>query len=535
MKNLFLVCFILLLTESVLSQTRKIVFEFDEVTDATRYDFEFRESGKTELVKKISQKESVVELTLPFNYYEYRQRTLDQRKVPGPWTEWEKFAVTVPELKITQPETLVKLNTKDLKTAKVLVTWVGAAGINEFDVKVIDLKTKNEIENLKTGKSSVNLSLPVAAEYEIVVKTILPKNTPADLAVEAKNQFSVEAGALMKPEISSLESVYAQKISWQKDELAEFYHVSFERYSEELKKWVILFNDKNYQKNLLEFDPKWTGGKYVLKVTAKARLRKSSLAQNEKFQLASTRTPAAEYESLVTKAIDRVDGIFTQVSWLVTKFELSSNVFESNSVANAKPLGGTFRAGLGYFKSDIPWGVSGFMNTSRIILNGENKDFASFDINGLYRKKFTYRDELRLSLGLSQKQVPVLIGDNQTQNFNLFNADVSGPKLGFEYWYSLGPKLGVQLNYNQNFYDLSPNSSAPNGKMLKLPKSFQVGLLASYQFSAKVTGLAGITHQEENYEYEARVQGFPRPVVAGSMNKGSLKADYIGLMVEIGL
>ncbi len=535
MKNLVLFFSLFFLFNYAFSQSRTLELEFNEVVDATRYDFEFREFGKTELIKQLSQKESNVELTLPFNYYEFRQRTLDKRKVPGPWSDWEKFAVSVPELKVVKPEFKSQINSNELESAKVLISWEGAAGVKEFEVEIIDIKTKRIIQSVKTEKSKIELKLPVAAYYEVIVKTLLPETAPNDLNVISKTQFSLMAASLDKPEIISLESPYARTMTWEKNNLADFYKVRLENYSQKDKKWETVFVSNNVIKNQIEFDPKWTGGKYILKVSAEANLRKSSPVQIEKFQLASTRTPAAEYQSLVTKAIDRVDGLFTQISWLVTQFELSSYVFESNSRANAKPLGGTFRAGLGYFKSAQPWGLSGFINTSRLILNGQNKDFANIDINALYRYKFTYRDELRLSAGISQKQVPVLIGNNQLQNFNFYNGNVSGPRLGFEYWYSLGPKYGFQVNYNQNFFNTSPNNSAPNGNMLKLPKSFQAGLLMSYQFTSNITGLAGLTHQEDNYEYEARVQGFPQPVITGSINQGSLKADYIGLMVEIGL
>ena len=535
MKNLIFLFVLICFSQMSFAGTRTVEFEFDEVIDATRYDFEFREFGKSELIKNLSQKESKVELTLPFNYYEYRQRTLDKRKVPGPWSAWEKFAVAVPDIQITSPGLNTKINSRETDQATVQVAWTGAAGVKNFEVKVIDLKTKKEMASLKTEKSKVEFQLSVAATYEVTVKTALSDTTIDELNTSSKSQFSIIAAALEKPEIKSLESPYARFITWEKDKLAESYNVKVESYSQKLRKWETLFTATDVKENQVQFDPKWGGGKYILKVSAEANLRKSSPVQTEKFQLASVRTPAAEYESLVTKAIDRVDGLFTQVSWLVTQFELSSYVFESNSKANAKPLGGTFRAGLGYFESGQPWGISGFINTSRLILNGQDKDFANTEINALYRRKFTYRDELRLSAGVSQKQVPVLIGDNQLQNFTFFNGNVSGPKIGFEYWYSLGPKFGMQFNFNQNFYDLSPNNSAPNGNMLKLPKSFQAGVLMSYQFTSKITGLAGLTHQEENYEYEARAQGFPRPVSAGSMNQGSLKADYIGRMVEIGL
>lgn len=514
---------------------RTLIFEYEPVEGATRYDFEFRKLGTTELLKNFSQKDAEVEITLPFDKYEFRQRTADKRKVAGDWSPWEKFDVAVPEIKIVNPVTGSSINSSEGITKKVKLNWTGGESVEEFEIKIVDLGKKTEIEKFTTKNRETEVQLPVAAAYEVLITAVVGETVPAELISSATTQFSLVAKELNDPQIIPILSSYSQKITWKPVEFATSYDATLELYSTARKKWETVSTQNNITTSELAFDPSWSGGSYRLKVAANGNLRKRSPASIEKFRLAKVRSPTAEYNSLLFKAIDRVDGYLTQVSWLVTQMNLSSFEFETASAINARLIGGTVRAGLGYFKMGKPWGVVGYLNASRIILNGANNDFTNYDINGMYRKKFVSRDELRLSLGVSQKQIPVIVSENSSSAFRIHNANVLGPRLAVEYWYGLSPKWGLQANYNLNFYNLVENTSAPNGKMMKLPQSFQAGLLTSYQFSDRIAGLIGITRQEDLYQYEALTTGVLQPVAPGSVNSGFLKANYIGLMVEIGL
>ena len=518
-----------------LAQSRTLVFEFDPVEGATQYDFEFRVQNTNEVIKKLSQKNAEVEITLPLNKYEYRQRTADRRKVSGLWSVWEKFDVSVPEIKITSPKMDDILDSNESKTKKIQLSWSSGEVVDEFEVKIVDKVSKTELQKFTTKNRKTEVELPVAATYELTVSAILPDAVPAELGSVATAQFSILAKELADPEIIPVLNIYSQKISWKNVENAQTYEVTLQQFSSEDKKWQTVYIEKSLPLSEINFDPKWSGGKYRIKVLANGNLHKRSPASVLKFQLASERTPAAEYNSLLAKTIDRVDGYFTQVSWLVTQMNLSSYQHETATASAARPLGSTLRAGFGYFKSGEPWGVIGFINASRMILNGVNRDFTGLEINSMYRHKFESRDELRLSLGLSQKQIPVIVGDGTSTNFKVHNSNVIGPRLGAEYWYALSPKWGVQANYNLNLFNLTGNSSAPNGQTMKVSNSFQAGLLGSYQFTDKVSVLLGLAHQEENYEFSALTAGTMQPVQAGAVNKGFLKANYIGLMVEIGL
>ena len=528
--------FILVLWSSlVLAQSRTLVFEFDPVEGATTYDFEFRVQGTSEVVRKLSQKNAEVEITLPLNKYEYRQRTADRRKVSGSWSNWEKFDVSAPEIKITSPKVDDVIDSNEAKSKKVEIAWSGGEAVDEFNVKIIDQFTKVEVERFTTKNRQTAVELPVAAAYEVTVSAKLPDSVPAELGATAVAQFSILAKELADPEIIPVLNIYSQKITWKNVEYAQTYDVTIQLFSKENKKWQTVYSKKNHPTSEIDFDPTWSGGKYRIKVLANGNLRKRSPASVQKFQLASVRTPAAEYNSLLAKTIDRVDGYFTQISWLVTQMNLNSYQHETATASAARPLGGTLRAGLGYFRTGKPWGVIGFVNTSRMILNGVNRDFTGFEINSMYRHKFESRDELRLSLGLSQKQIPVIVNESVNAAFKIHNSNVTGPRLGAEYWYAVTPRWGIQANYNLNLYNLIGNSSAPNGKKMEVPNSFQAGLLASYQFSDRISVLLGLTHQEENYQYSALTEGTMQPVQAGAINAGFLKANYIGLMVEIGL
>ncbi len=534
MINLFAIILTLTASISTFARTRTLVFEFEPVVGATRYDIEFRQMGSQTVFKEIKTAELEIEITLPFHHYEYRQRTLDKRKIAGSWSHWEKFDVTIPELKIVSPMPDTLIDTNEDKTQNVKFNWSGAEGIEEFEISVIDLNTQKEIEKVQTKKTTVDVEVPVASQYEFTVRTVLPEEIPADLKVEHKIQFGLLAKSLENPKIEPVKNLYSQKVSWKPVEWAQNYQVTLLSYSPEAKKWEALYTQKDVTENELQFDPKWRGGKYRIRVAANGNLRKPSSVSTESFSLASVRTPAAEYSALLFKTIDRVDGYFTQVSWMMTELNLQSFSFDTSTYASAQPVGGALSASLGYFKSRQPWGMFGTFSTSQMMLNNEIKGFSKIDISGMYRHKFLERDELRASVGLSQKEIPVIVGNSQSRNFYVHNSEVKGPKFAFEYWFALGPKWGLQANYNQNLYNLLSNSSAPNGNRLYFTESFQAGFMTSYQFSEKIAGLIGLTHQEDNYVYEPKQTGTGM-LPSGATNRGKLKADYIGLMVEIGL
>ncbi|MBC7458392.1 MAG: hypothetical protein H7235_08950 [Bdellovibrionaceae bacterium] len=529
--GIFLIFLILL---SAVARARVIELEFEKVEEATHYQFEFRKQGETDILKTVSQETVFVEIDLAFDHYEYRQRAYDRRNVPGEWSPWEPFTVSVPELKIFSPLANSQLEgSAGLQIVKI--DWRGAEGVQKFKVVAKDLVNSRVVAEQTIEDRSVELKLPAGSLFEVEVSTVLIDSKTNDLEAVAKTQFSIQAEALPSAEIKTEKSKFMREISWMAEPLAESYEVIIERYSTATKKWSVVLEDKVMKTNRLEFNPNWAGGNYRIKIKSQAKYRKASPVHIEKFYLASDRSPAAEYNESVTRAIDRVDGYYSQISWLMTQMRISSENLDTGTQASTKPLGGTIRGGIGYFKFNSEWGISGFLNSTRMILNNQNKDFASADVNAAYRTRFSFRDELRVSLGLSDLQVPVLIGDNSLNQFNIKNSNVLGPRLAAEYWYSLGPKIGLQINGHQNFYSGISNSSAPNGNNLKLTRSYQLGLMASYKVNSKVTGLLGLIHQEENYEYEALARSGPQPISAGDLNRGALKADYIGLMVEIGL
>lgn len=527
------VLFLLLFLFVGFAEARRIELEFEKVDDAVRYQFEFRKETGTEIIKTISQSDVFVEIELPFDHYEYRQRAFDKRNVPGDWSSWEKFVVTVPEFTITAPVPDAELKSEKAKV-NVRFQWQGGEGVEKFKILIQDMITNQIIEEKVVEGRTTEISLPTGSLYQARVQTILNHPLWPDLDTAAQVQFSVQAGSLESAQVQTEKNKFMRAITWTAEPLAEYYDVTLERISNTNKKWVTVFQDKNLKANQLEFDPKWSGGNYRLKIISKAKYRKDSPLRIEKFYLASNRSPIAEYNESVTRAIDRINGYYGQASWLMTQVHLTSSNVETGTEANTKPQGGTLRAGFGYFKYDANWGVSSFLNITGMQINNQFKDYTGIEVNAVYRTRFSFRDELRVSLGLSDLQVPVLIGNSSAGVSNITKSNVFGPKIAIEYWYSLGPKIGVQAHYSRNFYNLTNNNSSPNGNTLKVPVSFQAGIMASYRFSTKITGLLGLVHQEENYKYEALARSGPQPIAAGTYNEGALKADYIGLMAEIG-
>ena len=236
--------FLILFIFSSVSAARIIELEFEKVDEAVAYQFEFRKESETEVIKTISQATVFVEIDLPFDHYEYRQRAYDGRNVAGDWSSWEKFVVSVPEFKITAPAVDAQISAE--RTMETLLfQWQGAEGVQKFKIVIQDMVTNQIVEEKIVDGKSVELSIPSGSLYQARVQTALNHPLWPDLDTAAQMQFSIQAGSLNSAQIQIEKNKFMRAISWTAEPLAEAYNVVLERYSNTAKKWSVVFENKN--------------------------------------------------------------------------------------------------------------------------------------------------------------------------------------------------------------------------------------------------------------------------------------------------
>ena len=203
-------------------------------------------------------------------------------------------------------------------------------------------------------------------------------------------------------------------------------------------------------------------------------------------------------------------------------------LFRSSHVAY-DALGGTARVGLGWWSSNTPWGWLAIIDMSGFTLNNEVRTFASTELNAVYKMPVGDRGELRLQGGPYYKELPVTIGDPFSKTSESASVSAAGPHAGAEYWYSITPKFGVQIN--AHFYYSLLKISTPNGAPLNPSMSTQFGFLGSYRFTPTFTGLAGYARREDRLSYKA-VPSTTNFAVDGDVNDSTIVGNYLNLFAE---
>jgi len=347
--------------------------------------------------------------------------------------------------------------------------------------------------------------------------------------------FSLVGKKITAPTITPPESEFVREVKWNRPESVENYDVTLNRYNAQTKKFEKVLVQENVKDESFSFDENLPGGTYSLHVKAKGTMRETSETSKMTFKAVSgNRSPAAEYTALVRKSIDRVSGWYGVASYLITQINYSGETPETGGRTTTTALGGTGRLGAGYFTKDDKWGFLGIVDMSGFVISGKNRTYSSAEFSGISRYVMGDRGEGRLLAGIYYKETPQLFGTpagTTEAQVNFFQSAAMGPHLGAEYWHSLTPKLGFQLN--SHFYYSMITMSTPNGNDVEPRLSYQLGFMGSYRMNSRFTGLMGITTRMEQIAYKANKTGAAGEGT-GLYDESRISGQYLSFYAEYG-
>lgn len=512
---------------------RLVNFEWEAVEGAKGYDIELTQSKEDDKengqgkIYTFKVQEAAWNGRLTPGKYLMRLRTRDHRGVPGEWSPPSDFNVGLESATLTSPPPRARIASKEDEKTKMNFQWNPVGGADQYQFVLTSEDGKTQItETLSENKISVEV--PVATNYTWKV-TALNKNGIQSDATSI-GDFSVLGKPLEPPKIEKPESDFVREIKWTRPDNVTSYDVYVFKLNIKDKKWEKFKVIENTQEDSLAFDESWPGGKYRVALRAKGPMRPSStLAKNTFSVRHGDRSPAAEYTALVRKSIDRVTGWYGIASYLLTEMQFRGVNTEKNSAVAYSAMGGTGRVGLGWFHPDTPWGFLGIIDLSGFTINGKTRTFASTELNAVYRKDVGDRSEVRVQIGPYYKEIPETVGDpfsGQSEDLKISSA---GPHAGIEYWFSLTPKLGVQLN--AHLYMSLLKISTPNDQALRPSMSTQFGFLGSYRFTPTFTGLVGYARREDRVSYDA-LPSTSNFAVEGDKNDSTVVGNYINFFAE---
>lgn len=508
---------------------RLVNFEWEPVENANSYEIELQQvkakgDGKTFSFKVT---EASWNGRLSPGKYIMKLRSRDYRGVPGEWSEPSDFNVGLEAAALKSPPQRANISSNDEEKTELTFQWapVGAADLYHFELTSEDGKTKITED---TKETSIKLKVPVATSYTWKVSSENLEGTQSDAS--SVGQFSLLGKRIEPAKIQKPETEFVRDIKWTRPDHSSKYDVYVLRYIPETKKWEKFKVFENYQDDTLAFDPAWPGGKYQVAIRAKSDMRPASPLIKETFKVRSgDRSPAAEYTALVRTSIEHISGWYAVGSYLITEMKFAGVNPEKNSTVSYSAFGGTGRVGLGWFNPNTPWGFLSILDLSGFTFKGKTRTFASAEISAVYKIPVGDRGEARFQFGPYYKELPETVGDPFSGSSEDLTISAAGPHAGAEYWYSITPKFGFQVN--AHLYSSLVKISTPNGQPLAPTMSTQIGFLGSYRFTPTLTGLAGYARREDKLSYKA-VPSSSNFAVDGDVNESTIVGNYLNIFAE---
>lgn len=520
---------ILLASQAVLAEPyrRLVNFEWEAIEGAKSYEIQLeqaKENGKTFTFKV---KDAAWNGHLTPGLYMMKLRSRDYRNVPGEWSEPSEFKVGLESALLKSPAANSQVQSKDTDLTEMEFSWAPVHGAKTYQFELISADEKMKMTEV-LSEPSFKAKLPVAMAYTWKVSATNEEGVLSEAT--SVGQFTILGHTLESPKIETPETEFVRELKWDRPDKTAQYDIYILKLNETTRKWEKFQVYENFQQDILPFDESWPGGQYEVAVRSKAELRPRSPLARQKFKVRhGNRSPAAEYTALVRKSIDRVTGWYGIASYLVTELAYSGKNPEKNSTVAYKALGGTGRAGLGWFDANSAWGFLGILDMSGFTFNGKTQTFASAEANAIYRTQVGERGEARFQFGPYYKELPETIGDPFTGSSQGYTISSAGPHAGVEYWYSLTPKFGIQANAHMYMSLMKINT--PNGQDMSPTLSTQFGFLGSYRFTPKFTGLIGYALREDRVSYNA-VPSSSNFAVAGDVNESTVVGNYLNIFAE---
>ncbi len=522
---------------------RVVNFEWEPIEEAKYYEIEIRKKNKDSKASNFKTVKAEWTGKLSVGHYEFRLRSLDTRKVPGDWSGFAELDVMLEPTKPKFPGTEEQIKATDAEKHEVNFEWEKTPGATGYSVEVFN-DAGESIASDKVSTTKFSASLLAAKSYTWKVKAISAEGLESESSEAHK--FALIGPKLDKAQIEKPENEFVREVKWNGVENASFYDVCVHKYNPQIKKWQKFKEYEDYKEKNLPFESDWPGGQYRLQVKAKATARETSDFASLSFPVRNgDRGPATEYVQTMRKSIDRVDGWFSHTSWYASSISLKSQ-YRSALAFSTTAVTGTGRLGAGLLKSDSPWGFRFILDAGGYVFENQVYNFFGTEISAIRRQTTSDRAEVRYLFGIFSREFPALWTTASSTSANTLtpnNVDrkyskggVVGTQAGIEYWHSMTPKIGFQAN--AHVYLPMTQTELPNGgKYTGGDFNYSIGVLGSYRYSNRLTGLMGVNLREESFSYSDNSDpvGWNSAILAGRSSKKvktNISGTYLNLIAE---
>jgi hypothetical protein len=503
------------------SELRPIALEWEAVEEASSYELEITSIDGA--VKKFKSKVPSFATQLKPGVYKIRMRTLDERQVPGEWGAQSDFAVALKEVR-KQPLAGAQVLAARDEQGLVRFAWDPMEHVKSYKLY---LRRGDKQEAFVVESQQFEKELPLGDDFQWSLAPLFFDGSESE--VREFWPFQVWGPALQAPTIQAPPNAFVKTVTWALPKDADASDVELSLLDPVTGVWRSFVEFEKTKAKQLEILDYYPGGTYRLSVRALGKLRKTSEASQVIFQLSKgDRSPASQRVQEMRESLQKKSPYVFQASWLYSDLRYQSNNYEYLSRSQFSAQGGSGRLGAGYLSVDGNWGAVYFADLSGFNIGADNYRFFAQELHVIYRY---WRDTamVRWSFGYYQKQVPELISTATVNSYRVQTIGFNGPHLGVDYWQPLTQRLGYKLQ--ARLYDLSIDTTTPNGKNLVSRFSYNLGVLGSLRLSEQWVGFLGYTHKVDQVAYQADVNatGFAS---AGDVNDVQMSGNFLNLMLE---
>ena len=227
-----------LVSNSIAEEIRRdLSLDFDPIEGAISYDIEVR--SKTNLKRKEAKVFTSLSPTwkakMAPGIYQIRLRAIDERSVPGEWSEPSSIEVLMAPLTPLFPTEELEIQSNEELEYDVPFKWSPVEDVKYYTLSIFTKLSDDKVEifkSIETTESAYSLKLPVATEYFWQVEAIKRNGMRTSLD-KKKLSFKINGAKLRtpvfnEPQIDSQKSTAKNlvSLSWQKIEFANSYELS---------------------------------------------------------------------------------------------------------------------------------------------------------------------------------------------------------------------------------------------------------------------------------------------------------------------
>lgn len=522
--------FMFLFSFSSWGQIRWIDLQWDKMDEAKSYEIELydmRPDKELKLYEKVKVTEPNWSRQVDPGKYQFRVRGLDNREVPGEWSELAFIDVRLPRPIYVHPLPNDVLKGLEDQEEKIIFEWKSVEGASFYIFEVWNKKGVSH--QTKVYGNSLSYPLPVAQKYNW---RVLPMTSEEDVVPppgeEGGVSFFLQGGELQAPKVVIQEAKSKMRFAWERKFKEEKYEIEMFWLSQN-SKWTRVSHNYNYEKNALVFDLNKLNGEYRFTIRTQKEGHKESaytfieleVKEDKQVKIHKQRTQS-------TSDLKNTNPFFYSLGYEYLSINYEGNSNERDTKLSTTLGGQKFIAEFAYQDFYSVWKHR--LNAEAMTVKKIGNSQQLFEVDYLLGqvKKWSH-SYMELFAGLFYRDNLFIEADRFSNELKFNAIPTLGPMLAVRPMYILNRRfdLGLDLKAFYNCYA----TKTPSKEEIETTLSYKARLALTFHYKEETTWTLFGGLYMDNVSYQASAAG-DSIATPGSINKSNSSGMSLGLLMN---